>query len=260
MYLAHSMPHVPLAASEKFRGKSNAGLYGDVMLEMDWSVGEVLKTLSKEGVESNTLIIFTSDNGPWRSFGNHAGSSGGFREAKTTVFEGGQRVPCLMKWPGKIPKGLVCNKLSSSIDILPTLAAICHLNLPKNKIDGVNISDLLIGKAEISPRRYFYYYYDKNSLKAVRRDDWKLVLPHKSTTYEKNLPGMNGQRGEISFITVPLALYDLRQDPSERYDVQISYPEIVEELKKVAEQARKDLGDDLTERKGNYRREPGKVE
>ena len=259
LYLPHSMPHTPIAASEKFRGKSGAGLYGDVMMEIDWSVGQILKTLKELGLDNNTLIIFTSDNGPWRNFGNHAGSSGGFREAKQTVFEGGLRVPCLMRWKEQITEGTVCNKLSSSIDLLPTLAAICSLQSPLNKIDGINIAELVKGNTEISPRRYFYYYYDENSLKAVRRDDWKLVLPHPSKTYEKDLPGKDGLPGKVSQTTFPLALYDLRQDPAERYDVKESYPEIMEELRKIAESAREDLGDDLTGRKGINRRPAGMI-
>ena len=259
LYMPQSMPHTPIAASEKFKGKSGAGLYGDVMMEIDWSVGQVLKTLKEEGLDENTLVIVTSDNGPWRNFGNWAGSSGGLREAKMTVFEGGQRVPCLMKWKGQIPEGVVCNKLSSSIDLLPTLASICGLKTPENKIDGVNIKDLLKGKTDVSPRKYFYYYYDANSLKAVRRDDWKLVLPHPSKTYEKDVPGNDGNPGKTTKVTFPLALYDLRQDPGERYDVQTLYPEIMEELQKIAEEARKDLGDDLTDRKGKNRRSAGMI-
>lgn len=259
LYLPHSMPHVPIAASNKFKGKSDAGEYGDVLMEIDWSVGQILKTLKEEGLDDNTLVIFTSDNGPWRIFGNHAGSSGGLREGKMTVFEGGQRVPCLIKWKGQVPEGVICNKLSSSIDLLPTLAAICNLNMPENIIDGVNIIDLFKGKTDANPRRYFYYYYDENSLKAVRRDDWKLVLPHPSITYEKDIPGKDGQRGKASKTSFPIALYDLRQDPSERYDLQKSYPEIMEELQKIAETAREDLGDDLTGSKGKNRRPAGMI-
>jgi arylsulfatase len=259
LYLPHSMPHVPIAASEKFRGKSKAGIYGDVMMEMDWSVGQIFKTLSNEGIESNTIVIFLSDNGPWRNFGNHAGSSGGLREAKQTVFEGGQRVPCLIEWKGQTPEGLVCNSLASSIDLLPTLASLCSLQLPKNKIDGVDISVLLLGKDDESPRKYFYYYYDENSLKAVRHNDWKLVLPHTSKTYEKDVPGKDGLPGMVSQISVPLALYDLRQDPSERYDVKELYPSIMKELQKVADTAREDLGDDLTDRKGKNIRPCGLI-
>lgn len=257
LYIPHSMPHTPIAASKNFKGKSGAGLYGDVMMEIDWSVGQVLKTITDEGLDENTLVIVTSDNGPWRNFGNWAGSSGGLREAKMTVFEGGQRVPCLMKWKGQIPEGEVCNKLSSSIDLLPTLASICDLKTPENKIDGVDITDLLKGKTDVSPRKYFYYYYNANSLKAVRRDDWKLVLSHTSKTYEQDVPGNDGHQGKTTDVTFPLALYDLGQDPGERYDVQTLYPEIMEELQAVADKAREDLGDDLTERQGNNRRPAG---
>jgi arylsulfatase A-like enzyme len=129
--------------------------------------------------------------------------------------------------------------------------------MPVNKIDGVNIADLIKGKTDVSPRQNFYYYYDDNSLKAVRRDDWKLVLPHPSITYEKDVPGKDGTPGKETKVTFPLALYDLRQDPGERYDVQKSYPEIMQELQKIAETAREDLGDDLTSRKGINRRPAG---
>ena len=261
LYLPHSMPHIPIAASEKFRGKSKQGLYGDVMMEMDWSVGQILKTLKENGLDENTLVIFTSDNGPWLYFGNHAGSAGGFREGKGTVFEGGHRVPCLLRWKGVVPAGIVCNQLTSTIDIFPTIASICGLKLPNQKIDGVDILPLLKGKADVSPRQYFYYYYNVNSLKAVRRDHWKLVLPHVSQTYEKDLPGKAGLPGKITgAMTVGLALYDLRRDPSERYDVKDQNPEIVEELQKIAELAREDLGDDLTNRQGKNNRLAGKIE
>lgn len=259
LYLPHPMPHVPIAASERFKEKSKSGVYGDVIMEIDWSVGEIIRTLKETGLAPNTLVIFTSDNGPWRNFGNHAGSSGGLREAKQTIFEGGQRVPCLMMWKERIHKGIICNKLSSTIDLLPTLATICDLQLPKNKIDGVDISDLLLGKIDFSPRRNFYYYFNQNSLKAVRRDEWKLILPHPSKTDELNIPGKDGLPGKISQVSIPLALYDLRHDPSERYDLQELYPEIVEELQNLATKAREDLGDDLTGAKGKYRRKAGYI-
>lgn len=159
------MPHVPLAVSNKFKGKSEQGLYGDVMMEVDWSIREVLKTLKQYDLDENTLIIFTSDNGPWYSFGNHAGSNGGLREGKATTFEGGQRVPCIMKWKGVIPAGTVCNQLASTIDILPTLAAIAETNLPEKKIDGINILSLLQGKQDANPRKYFLYYFGKMNWK-----------------------------------------------------------------------------------------------
>jgi len=164
-----------------------------------------------------------------------------------------------MQWKGHMPEGAVSNKLSSSIDLLPTLAAICGLKTPVKKIDGLDISELLAGKTDITPRRYFYYYYDENSLKAVRRDEWKLVLPHPSKTYEKDLPGKDGLPGKVTQTTFPLALYDLRQDPAERYDVKDSYPDIMAELQKIADTAREDLGDDLTGIKGKNRRPAGMI-
>lgn len=261
LYLPHSMPHVPIAASENFAGKSKQGLYGDVIMEIDWSVGEILKTLESLGLDNNTIVLFTSDNGPWLNFGNHAGSSSGFREGKGTVFEGGHRVPLIARWKGTFPSGISCNKLSSTIDILPTLAAICGLNLPQNKIDGTDILPLLKGDVEASPRKYFYYYYNQNSLKAVRRDEWKLVLPHQSRTYTAHMPGNDGFPGNTTEDhPVDTALFDLRRDPGERYDVKSLYPTILKELEQVAETARLDLGDDLTGRKGNNVRLAGEVD
>ena len=261
LYVPHSMPHVPINASPAFKGKSKQGLYGDVMMEMDWSVGEILKTLKESGLDKNTLVIFTSDNGPWLNFGNHAGSSGGLREGKGVSFEGGLRVPCIMRWKGTVPEGLVCNQLASTIDILPTVAAICEVKLPKNPIDGFNLQPILRGDMESQPRKYFYYYYRKNDLQAVRRDQWKLILPHKGRSYVGQLPGNDGFPGPSpEDFPYPQGLYDLRRDPAEAYDVQKLYPEILEELLKVAETAREDLGDDITKREGKNRRTIGKVE
>jgi arylsulfatase A-like enzyme len=261
LYVPHSMPHVPINASPNFKGKSKQGLYGDVMMEMDWSVGEILKTLKDNGLDKNTLVIFTSDNGPWLNFGNHAGSTGGLREGKGASFEGGVRVPCIMRWKGTVPEGVVCNQLASTIDILPTIAAMCDVKLPKNRIDGVNILPILRGGMEQQPRKYFYYYYRKNDLQAVRRDNWKLVLPHEGRSYLGQLPKNDGFPGLApdNFKHIQ-GLYDLRRDPAEAYDVQKMYPEIVEELLKVAETAREDLGDDLTKREGKNRRQSGKIE
>lgn len=260
VYLPHSMPHVPIAASAKFKGKSKQGMYGDVIMEIDWSVGEIMKTLKENGLDDNTLVIFTSDNGPWLNYGNHAGSSGGLREGKGTSFEGGQRVPCLVRWKGVTPAGVVCNKLTSTIDLLPTIASICGAKLPEKKIDGVDILPLLKGDMEATPRKYFYYYYRRNNLEAVRRDDWKLVLPHEGRSYEGQVPGNDGFPGKSPENTpFALGLYDLRRDPAERYDVKETYPEILAELQKVAEEAREDLGDELTKRTGKNVRPSGIV-
>jgi arylsulfatase A-like enzyme len=259
LYLAHTMVHVPIAVSEKFRGKSKQGRFGDVMMEIDWSVGEVIQAIHENGLDKNTLIIFTSDNGPWLTFGNHAGSAGGLRGGKMTTFEGGQRKPSIMCWPGVVPAGQVCNKLASGIDILPTLAAITGDPLPPAKIDGVNIFPLLRGDTSSNPRDHFYYYYNKNSLQAIRQGSWKLVLPHKNESNENEIPGMNGWPGNIHIDSTGLALYDLRRDPCERYNVSEQNHDVVSRLLQIAEQAREDLGDDLTGRPGKNRRALSKL-
>ncbi len=260
LYLAHTMTHVPLAVSKKFKGKSEQGMFGDVMMEIDWSVGEVLKTLEKNGLTKNTLVIFTSDNGPWLNFGNHAGSTGGLREGKLASFEGGQRVPCLMKWPGHIQEGTICNQLASTIDLLPTFAAISNAPLPEKKIDGVNILPLLLGDEKANPRQSFLYYFRKNSLEAVRKGNWKLVFAHPGKSYVGFKPGADGFPGlTIDNFNFEEALYDLRRDPGERYDVKEYYPDVALELKKLADQARTDLGDDIQKIEGQNRREPGRI-
>ena len=258
VYLPHPQPHVPLFVSGKFKGKSRQGLYGDVMMEIDWSVGRINSILDELELAGNTLVIFTSDNGPWLNYGNHAGSAGGLREGKGGTFEGGQRVPALMKWKGVIPPGTVCNNITSAIDILPTIASIAQAPLPEKKIDGVNIKSLLQGDFEENPRNTFYYYYRSNSLQAVRSGDWKLVFSHPGRTYEGFEPGKDGMPGQVDnnhmFET---GLYDLRRDPGERYNLFEFYPEIVENLERIASEARRDLGDDLTGFPGENRRKPG---
>lgn len=258
LYVPQSMPHVPLAASSKFKGKSNQGVYGDVLMEMDWSVGQILQALEKNGLTKNTLVIFTSDNGPWINFGNHAGSAGGLREGKGTSWEGGQRVPCIMKWPGTIKAGNISNNLASTIDILPTLAKISGAPLPEKKIDGVNILSLIKGDPAAAPRKIFYYYYGR-SLEGVRENEWKLVLPHDHRSYEGSMPGHNGLPGSTSIKKTGYALYDMRRDPGERYDVKEMHPAIVADLNQLAAIARKDLGDDIFNLVGENVREPGKV-
>ncbi|GAA4309513.1 sulfatase [Compostibacter hankyongensis] len=259
LYFAQSMVHVPLGVSDKFKGKSKQGLFGDVMMEIDWSVGQVMKALKENGMENNTLFIFTSDNGPWLTFGNHAGSAGALREGKATTWEGGQREPAIIRWPGRVPEGTVCNKLAANIDLLPTLAAVTGAPLPANKIDGVNILSLLKGDPGANPRDHLFYYYHLNSLEAVRQGPWKLILPHPYHSYEGQLPGKDGWPGRMHKDSTGLALYDLRRDPGERYDVKAAHPEVVTQLQQLAEEAREDLGDDLTGRKGKNRRPPGRL-
>lgn len=260
LYIPHSMPHVPLGVSDKFRGKSRQGMFGDVIMEIDWSVGEIIKTLDRLKLTDNTLVIFTSDNGPWMNYGNHAGSTGGLREAKGTSMEGGQREPCIMVWPGIIPEGVVTSQLASSIDIFPTIAEITSSELPGHPIDGVSILDIMEGDRNAEPRKSFLYYYGGGRLDAVRVGDWKLVFPHPHRSYEGVLPGNDGYPGPYSPGQTGYELYDLRRDPGERYNVIEQNPEIVEKLEKVAEEAREDIGDRLTGRTGKNRRPIGKVD
>jgi arylsulfatase len=243
LYLAHSMVHVPLGVSEKFRGRSGRGLFDDVMMEVDWSVGQVLAALERFGLRERTIVVFTSDNGPWLNYGNHAGRADPFREGKGTAWEGGCRVPCIVWGPGRIPAGRVCDRLTTTLDILPTFATLAGAPLPQRRIDGVDLSALWRGDLNAEPRTEFWYYYGR-TLCAVRWRDWKLMLPHESRTYEGFEPGGDGFPGRIGTRTVPMALYDLRTDPGERRDVQADYPDIVQKLWALIEAARSDLGDE----------------
>jgi arylsulfatase A-like enzyme len=242
LYVPHTMVHTPLGVSDRFKGKSEQGKYGDVMMEVDWSVGEILRTLTKHRLENHTLVIFTSDNGPWLNFGAHAGSAGPFREGKGTSFEGGVRVPCIMRWPGKIPKGSVCDRIAASLDVLPTLAAITGAPLPEHKIDGVDILPLLQGNPDANPRDHLFYYYGRQ-LQAVRQGKWKLHFPHGYRSYEGVEPGKGGLPGPYARGETGLELYDLETDIGEKTDVAARYPDVVEKLEALGERARKELGD-----------------
>ncbi|WP_295122904.1 sulfatase [uncultured Chitinophaga sp.] len=259
LYFASPMPHAPIAASARFRGKSDMGLFGDMLMELDWSIGEILNALDKTGLSANTLLIITSDNGPWLRYGDNAGSAGGFREGKGTTWEGGTRVPCIVRWPGKVAQGQVDSRLFTNMDLLPTIAALAGAPLPAKKIDGLDFSKLLLGKSPSAVRDVFYYYYDVNSLRGVRYKNWKLVLPHNSQSYLAGIHGMNGNPGTTGTVKVPMALYDLAHDPGETYDLQKLYPEMLAKLLSLAEDARKDLGDDLTGREGSGRRKAAKL-
>lgn len=259
LYVPHSMPHVPLYVSEKFRGKSEQGLYGDVIMEIDWSVGQILATLERTGVDEHTVVVFTSDNGPWLSYGNHAGSAGPLREGKGTTWEGGQREACLMRWPGKIPAGTVCNELTTTMDLLPTFARLAGVEVPSDrKIDGHDIWPLMSGETGAeSPYREFYYYWNRG-LDAVRQGKWKLHFPHayRSLTGE---PGSDGQPGGYTQQRTGLALYDLDADVGETNDVAEQHPQVVEKLTALAEEARQDLGDSHTDRRGKGLRPVGQL-
>ncbi|PIB34906.1 arylsulfatase [Reichenbachiella sp. 5M10] len=259
LYLAHSMAHIPLGVSEHFRGKSELGLYGDVMMEVDWSVGEIVRALEANELTDNTLIVFTTDNGPWTWFGNHGGSAGGLREGKLTSWEGGQRVPFVLKWPGQVPQGSVCNQLACAVDLLPTFAAIADGELSDNKIDGLDIGGLFVDPQSKSPRETILYYGGKNHLNAVRMGSWKLVLPHSYPALVS--PGKDGAKGKIqkAVINEP-ELYNLASDPGENYNLIGSYPEKAAQIMTVVEQARSELGDlNVGLEKGSENRTIGKL-
>lgn len=258
LYVPHSMAHIPLGVSDKFRGKSEQGLYGDVMMEIDWSVGEIEKALQANGVSENTVFIFTTDNGPWLNFGNHAGSSGGLREGKTTSWEGGQRVPFIIKWPAQTPAGTICNKLGCAIDLLPSFAKIAGANLPQLKIDGLDITELWEGNLDAEPRDNILFYHGKNNLNGVRKGNWKLVLPHTWQSYHTK-PGAEGEGGRRIKMTVDEPeLYNMMRDPGEEYNVIEYYPEKAEEIMQLVDAARIELGDlNVGIEKGSGNREIG---
>ncbi len=257
LYLAHSMVHVPLGVSPGFRGRSEQGMFGDVMEEVDWSVGEIMKALDRNGLAHDTLVIFTSDNGPWLNFGNHAGSAGSLREGKGTAFDGGLRVPAIWRWPGHIPAGSECRAIASTLDVLPTLAAVTGAPLPALPIDGVDILPLLMGAEGASPRDTHLFYYE-GQLRGIREGRWKRVYEHRTRSYTGVDPGRDGVPGPYAFPVVPASLYDLETDIGETTDVSSENPEIVARLDALAEQARASLGDGLTGRVGSGVRPPGR--
>ncbi|MDR3182503.1 MAG: sulfatase [Planctomycetaceae bacterium] len=243
LYVPHSMVHVPLFVSDKFAGKSGKGLFGDVVMELDWSVGQILDTIRRLNLDKKTLVVFTADNGPWLNFGNHAGSAKPLREGKGTSFEGGVREPAVFWYPGKIPANTRCDELASTIDILPTVAHLIGAALPEKKIDGKDIRPLLFGeKNAVSPHTAYPIYYSRQ-LQAVRDNRWKLVLPHQYRTMEGREPGKNGSPGQYAQQKTELVLYDLQNDVSETTDVSQQHPEIVKRLQAAAKEIRAELGE-----------------
>ncbi len=260
LYVPHSMPHVPLFVSEKHRGKSERGVFGDVIMEIDWSVGQILATLKRLNLDDNTLVMFTSDNGPWLSYGNHAGSAGIFREGKGTTWEGGHRVPFIARWPGKIPAGKTNAELCATIDVLPTCVKLAGGSVPTDRIiDGKDIWPLLTQPAAKSPHDVYYYYWD-NGLDAIRSGEWKLHFPHAYRSLQGE-PGKDGMpNGYVQAKTTELELYNLKADPSEKTNVAAASPDVVAKLQELAEVARNDLGDSLTKRTGKNRRPADKLD
>lgn len=248
VYVPHAMPHVPLFVSDKYAGKTGLGLFGDVIAEVDWSVGQILETLKRLNLDEQTLVIFTSDNGPWLSYGNHAGSALPLREGKGTAWDGGVREPTVMRWPGRIAAGTECSEPCMTIDLLPTLAQLIGAPLPERKIDGLDIGPLVFGAdGAKSPHDALLFYWGAE-LQAIRSGDWKLHFPH---SYRKVVtPGQDGQPGPYKQAQTGLALYNLRTDIGEAHDVQGDHPEVVNRLKTLADVARADLGDTLTKTRG----------
>ncbi len=256
LYLAYSAPHIPLHVSDGFRGKSARGLYGDVVECMDWGVGEVLKALDETGLADRTLVIFTSDNGPdTRGPYDKRGQAFPLRAAKATMREGGVRVPCLMRWPGRIPAGLVCREIASAMDILPTVAGIAGAQPPQDRvIDGKDILPLMTKPGAPSPHDAFFYY-NGEKLEAVRSANWKLVFPRTAmddTPYER-------KQGAAKEALLPEALYDLAADVGETKDLIRQHPEVAQRLSALAERMREDIGDSATKQKGKNRRPVGRV-
>ncbi|MBK9168875.1 MAG: sulfatase [Bryobacterales bacterium] len=246
LYLAHCMPHVPIDASERFRGKTKHGLYGDVIEELDWSVGEILGSLRRLGLDEDTFVLFTSDNGPVVDAGNRRGyrsaSAGPLRGMKNTTWEGGMRVPGIARWPGRIPAGRVSGEVVTAMDLLPTIARLAGAPLPANRIDGKDIWPILSGESGArSPHEAFFYYRD-DRLEAVRAGQWKLHV------FKPEWPA--GHAPE---------LYNLDGDIGESRNVAAEHPDVVRRLAALAEGAREDLGDAVSRRIGRNVRPIGRI-
>lgn len=257
LYLAHTMPHVPLYASSSFIGTSAQGLYGDVIQEIDASVGDVLATLNHTGLDEETLVIFTSDNGPWKVFGNHSGDCGPLRGNKGTSWECGVRVPFIARWPGHLPENRVNDAYAMTIDLLPTIARLTETPLPANPIDGKDIWPLLTLETEASPHEALFFYYARQ-LQAVRYNHWKLYFPHRYRQVDQI--GADGMPGTYVHPSTDLELYDLTTDLGETANVADTHPEVVTYLSQLADSVRQALGDRVLGIEGQEVRPAGLLE
>jgi arylsulfatase A-like enzyme/glucose/arabinose dehydrogenase len=270
LYLPHVMPHVPIFASPEWRGRSGRGPYADVVEELDAAVGEILGALRTHGIDDRTLVVFLSDNGPFLSYGEHAGSAGPFREGKLTTFEGGMRVPCIARWPGTVPADRTVDEIVSTMDLCETLAALAGAEPVDRRTDGIDVRPLLRGVPDARGRDTFLFY-SGTELHAVRAGRWKLHLPHDFLTVAAE-PGRDGKpsnfgrmepesmaesgvRGIASrhgyrVASLPRSLYDLAADPGETRNVVADHPEVVARLEALVEETRADLGDALVGRTG----------
>ena len=261
LYVPHSMPHVPLGMSNRFRQTTLFGAYGDVIREIDDSVGQIRAALEKHGILDNTLFIFASDNGPWLSYGDHAGTTGGLREGKGTTWEGGIRVPCVVRLPGLVPAGSTCSVPCMTIDILPTIVELTGGKAPEKKIDGVSIVPQLRGNTDAPPpHEELFFWYHRGDLEAMRMGRWKMHFPHKYRSLDGRKPGNNGIPAKYKYnIETGLALYDLETDPFEKVDVKSNHPGVVVEMSARATAMRNKLGDRLLKIEGSEVRGPGRI-
>ena len=254
LYIAHPQPHVPLFVSENFMNITGEGLYADVITEIDYSVGRITKYLEENDLSDNTIFVFTSDNGPWLSYGDHSGSSGIFREGKGTTWEGGVRVPSIIKFPNGLRPSIIDEPVMA-IDWMPTFANITKSKLSQNKIDGKDIWPLLSGELNQTPHKELYFYYRVNELHSIRMNEWKIQF---SRTYRS----LNGREGGKNGIPVKYdmnviehnELYNLKDDPEEKINVYDKFPEIAKKMEKLADEARIKLGDNLLGIRGKENR------
>lgn len=258
LYIAHPQPHVPLFVSDKFKGKSERGLYGDVIMEIDWSVGQVLNKLKENNLDKNTLVIFTSDNGPWLNYGRHAGSALPLREGKGTALEGGQREPCIIWFPDKIKGNRVIDVPMMTIDLLPTIAHITEAKLPVHSIDGKSVWEIWTGESNTSPQEAYYFYYHVNELHGIRQGKWKMYFPHSYRTLNGRVGRDDGYPIDYEYNTIEeIELYNLEEDISEKNNVAQKHPEVIEQMQNLADDIRQKLGDALENIEGNENREVG---
>jgi arylsulfatase A-like enzyme len=278
VYMPHIMPHVPIFASEKFKGRSGAGLYGDVMEELDWSVGEILATLKRLKLDEHTLVIFMSDNGPFLSYGEHAGSAAPLREGKLTLFEGGIRVPCVVRWPGRVPAARVSDVPFINLDWMPTLTELVGGKASTRKIDGRSARALIFGEPGARPTHGEMFFYSGTALHAVRSGPWKLHFPHpyitvaaepgrggKPSNWGKLAPNSITQSGVEGIASrhgyrieqLELSLFNLETDINETRNVAAAHPDVVKRLSAAADSMRRELGDSLQKVNGTGLRKPG---
>jgi arylsulfatase A len=262
LYVPHSMPHVPLGVGPRFRQSSEYGPYADVIKEIDWSVGEIVAALTEEGILDETIFIFASDNGPWVNYGDHAGTTGGLREGKGTTFEGGVRVPFIVRYPPVVPAGSTCSTPCMTIDVLPTIVELTGGEAPTRKIDGRSILPQFQGVEHApDPHEALFFWYGRQELQAMRMGKWKMHFPHGYRSLEGRPGGNNGRPTKYTYgIPIELSLFDLDADPNETTDLAASHPDVVARMQTLADDARRTLGDKLTKTTGTEVRPSRRVD